>query len=75
MQTNMGEAFTAAIMRREGLDCACGANVVVTKPMERVPLLRQLRWAWFSHLRDVHPDEYAKIRGVNGRRRGVRRGR
>ena len=69
-QTDMGAALTAAIMRKEGLNCAgCGADVVVAKPVERIPLMRQLNWAWFEHQREQHPVNYAKIRGINGRRR------
>jgi len=68
VQTDMGAALTAAIMRKEGLDCACGFNVVVITPMERTPLMRQLRWAWFAHMAEAHPDQYASIRFVNGRR-------
>ena len=78
VQTDMGAALTAAIMRKEGLDCTCGFNVAITQPIERIPLMRQLRWAWFAHLHDAHPDEYAKLRYLNGRRnlpRGGSRGR
>ena len=74
-QTDMGAALTAAIMRKEGLDCACGFNVVITQPIERIPLMRQLRWQWFAHMHEAHPDQYANIRFINGRRRNVRRGR
>ena len=73
-QTDMGAALTAAIMRKEGLDCACGESLVITAPIERIPLMRQLRWMWFAHMAEVHPDEYAKIRFINGRRSGRRGG-
>lgn len=75
VQTDMGAALTAAIMRKEGLDCACGVSVTIGTPIERIPLMRQLRWAWFAHMAEKHPTEYAKIRFINGRRRNVRRGR
>lgn len=74
VQTEMGAALTAAINRKEGLDCACGITVSIAQPIERVPFMRQLRWAWFAHMADKHLSEYGKIRFINGRRQNYRRG-
>lgn len=73
MVTEIGAAFTAAVIRKEGLDCHCGVVVTITNPAERVPLLWQLRRAWFAHMREQHNDEYSKLRGPR-RSRGGNRG-
>ena len=43
--------------------CACGFRVIVENPFPftDASATEQVRRAWFSHLRDVHPDEYAKL--------------
>lgn len=73
-ETNMGAALSAAFVRREGITCACGFEVCIETPLTNMPLIRQIRWAWFAHMQETHPEQYANLRGINGRR-AFRRGR